>query len=135
MTTNQNAEPQETTTATKRVFLRASLNDPIEVVKIHENITDSAVPDCFEVVQRQLTYFGPKLWVETPDGEQYHLTAPGPNSEALLWERDGMERVQAAELTVEFGDDLPDAKICLQCNEEIRTSQHRTESFLGTCDR
>jgi hypothetical protein len=125
----------ETTTATKRVFLRATLDDPIEVVEIRDNITDSDVPEQFEVIQRQLTYFGPKLWVEAPDGEQYHLTVAGPNSEALLWERDGMERVKAAELAVEFGDELPDAKICLQCNEEIRTSQHRTESFLGTCDR
>lgn len=125
----------ETTTATKRVFLRATLDDPIEVVEIHQNITDSDVPELFEVVQRQLTYFGPKLWVETPSGEQYHLTVAGPNSEAILWERKDMERVQAAELAVEFGDDLPDAKICLQCNEEIRTSQHQTESFLGTCDR
>lgn len=126
----------ETKIETKQVFLRANNSDPIEIDDICELYRETELPDAVSVVQRQETYFGPKFTVESEQSKkQWKLTAPGPDREAIIWERDGMEWVQAAEVAVSIGEDLPQQKVCLQCGETITTSTHRTESFLGTCDR
>lgn len=130
------SEQEETSLSTKRVFLHVHNGDPIDVDEVVSKAPDRKFPKEFEVIHRQETYFGPKFTVEHPDGgEQYNLTVAGPNSEAILWQQSGFDWVEVAELTVSVGEDLPQQKICLHCGEPIKTSQHRTESFLGTCNR
>lgn len=124
----------ETSIETKQVFMRANVDDPVEITAIQNSFTEGTIPESLTVIHRQETYFGPKFTVEGPDN-QWLLTSPGPNSEALLWERQDMDWVQAAEVVVEIGEDLPQQKMCLHCGEPITTAEHRQASFLGTCDR
>lgn len=124
----------DTSIETKRVFLRANMDDPIEITTVRERYADCSLPESLTVVHRQETYFGPKFTVEDA-GEQWLLTSPGPKAEAILWHRVGMEWEHAAEVAVELGEGLPQQKICLECGEPVTTPEHRQASFLGTCDR
>ena len=124
----------DTSIETKRVFLRANMDDPIEITTVRESYTDRSLPTSLTVINRQETYFGPKFTVEGSQ-EQWLLTSPGPNTEAILWQRIDMEWTKAAEVSIEIGDDLPQVKVCLHCGESITTPEDRQASFLGTCDR
>lgn len=127
-------EKAKTTTETKRVFLRAERGDTVEIAETKNKFCDGTLPESVKIIQRQYTYHGPKFRVEGSD-EQYLLTSPGPDADGLLWKVDDMEWIRAAEVVVEFGDELPEYEICLHCGEPIKTTEHERESYLGTCDQ
>jgi len=119
------------------VFRRAENRDVINVVKIEQQFDDQEIPDEFRVVQRQETYFGPKMRLEEPSesrSEQFVLTAPADDKEGMLWRIDGMDWVRTTEIVVEFSEDLPQYDICPDCGEPIKNSRHETAAFLGTCN-
>lgn len=106
----------------KKVMMRAEQTDTICVGDLGEA----------EVVRRSLTYFGPKLRIETLDDDpkQYLLYAPGPNGGLQLATYDGepLERV-SAELV-----DTKQYDICLRCGEPLKTVEHRRLSVVGACE-
>ena len=106
----------DTSIETKRVFLRANMDDPIKITTVRESYTDRSLPETLTVVHRQETYFGPKFTVEEPksSGCSPHR---GPSPEAIFWQRIDMEWTKAAEVSIEIGDDLPQVKVCLHCGE------------------
>lgn len=125
----------QTSVETRRVFLRAETGDEIKIVKIRDRIDEYEIPDTLRVVQRQETYFGPKLRVEDQaSSEQFELTAPAQDVEGMMWRIEDMEWVRTGEVVVEFSGDLPQYDICLRCGDPIKTAEHETASFLGTCN-
>lgn len=123
----------------KTVMLRAERNDTIEITDTVARISDHApVPAAVTVVQRQHTYYGPKLLV-APGREdpRYQLTAPGPAADLLLWHRttdDGSDRwLQLAEVTAAVTDDQLQYTICSGCGEPIRTAEHERLARLDRC--
>ena len=124
----------KTSYSTKRVLMRAEHKDEIKIISESVSPRKSDTPDEALVVKRSLTYYGPKLRIESFDtGEQYLLTMPGPDSEAMLWElRDtGWEKL--AEVSLEFGDHIPNYDFCLHCNEPLSTVAHRRRAAIGDC--
>lgn len=94
------------------MFLRAQTGDPIHIREIKTTFQENEIPDVVSVIHRQQTYLGPKLRVEADKGdEQWKLTPPGPNSEAIIWKIQDMEWIQVAEVMLEMGDDLPQQKM------------------------
>lgn len=83
-----------------------------------------------EVVQRQLTYYGPKLRIQPEAGDrQYLLHAPGPSAELELTTPQGetVGRYPAAlEGTKKYD-------MCLHCGEPIKTVEHQRRSAIGAC--
>lgn len=134
-TQNPNTDT-ETTHSTKRVFMRAEHNDEIELHEISLLSTEGSIPKNAIIVKRNLTYYGPKLRIESlADSKQYLLTIPGPESEAILWELVESGWVQMAEVTLEFGESLPQYDMCLHCNEPLSTVSHRRRAAVGGCTR
>ena len=125
---------QQTTIETRRVFLRAERGDQLRVIDVIEEIDDEEIPTELTLVRRQMTYYGPKLRVEGED-EQYLLTSPGPDSQALLWHLEEFDWTRTAEVRVEFSGELPQYDICPACGEPISTMAHERRSLLGTCDK
>jgi hypothetical protein len=107
-------EPHEepvTNYDSKSVILRAERHDRIRVKNTVTNISPGqSIPDDLTVVKRTSTYFGPKLVMESA-GSNYLLTAPGPDSQLVLWHMsegpDGFrnEWAKLAEVTVAFEED------------------------------
>ncbi len=119
----------ETDPETKRAVLLAENEDTIRVDTLGE---------CM-VVQRHDTYYGPKLRIEPEDedeDDQYLLTAPGPQSELLLWEqdRDALKWQVQAEVTAELVD-WEQYDICEQCGNPLKTIRHRRRRAIGACTR
>lgn len=134
MATTSSQATSGTTTDTKRVFLRAERGDKLRVLDEIEVLTDIEYPSEFTVVQRQMTYYGPRLRVESED-EQYLLTSPGPDSQAMLWVHRDFDWRQALEVTLEFTGELPQYEICPACGETVSTMAHERRAILGTCDK
>lgn len=131
-----NKADKQTSHSTKSVFMRAEHGDGIVIRDTLQLDPEVEIPADFTVIERELTYFGPRLRVESINrAEQYLLTAPGPNSEAQLWEnkKKGWER--SGEVILDFADELPQYDICHYCNEPISTIEHRRRSVIGTCGR
>jgi len=135
--TEQPPEPKKKTDIhTRRVFRRAERNDPIIIEEIVERFEDKDIPEDFEVIRRQQTYFGQKFYIEVTEGtEQYKLTIQDMHTEAILWKQFNMEWNPIAEVIVKLGDDLPQYDICDHCGEPIKTATHEQASVIGNCDR
>lgn len=121
------------------VMLRAERHDKLKITSVKSRFrVPGEVPDTVKVVQRTDPYFGPKLALRT-DGSEYQLTAPGPDSELLLWSRredcHGQKGAweKLAEVTARFVEDLPSYEYCPQCDEPIKTLKHELQAEIGCC--
>lgn len=132
--TNSHDRRSETTHSTKRVFMRAEHGDKIEISDTVSNSSDESIPKTATVVKRDTTYYGPKLRIEDEDCcGQFLLTAPGPETEAVLWRLTDSDWQGIAEVCLRFADDLPKYDICPHCNEPLSTIAHRRRSVIGVC--
>lgn len=120
----------ETTPESKRVMLRAERKDTIA-------IEDGPIEEA-TVARRTDPYFGPKLLLHHEETGNWMLTAPGPQSQLMLWEavtnendfREGWEQwgeVRAGLLDTKQYD------ICSYCGEPIKTIDHERQSLFGAC--
>jgi hypothetical protein len=133
--TNRQDGLSETTHSTKRVFMRAEREDRIIITDVVENSGGENIPDTATVVQRNNTYYGPKLRIEAPDkSEQYLLTAPGPQTQAIFWCRSGSDWQEVAEVCLDFDGSVPQYDICLHCGEPLSTIAHQRRSVIGACE-
>jgi len=128
----QDSNDNRTTTDTKRVFLRANKGDEIKIVDIKQRFENKDIPESFKIVQRQETYYGPKIRVEGPS-EQWFLSSPARDLEGILWHIEEMDWVRTAEVELDFTGELPQYDICSYCGEPIKTTEHETAAYLGTC--
>lgn len=123
----------------KLVMIRAERHDRIAIGSIETQLrSDRSVPDSVTVVRRTDPYFGPKLLLD--DGtENYLLTAPGPDTQLLLWcsefADDGLRRgwQKLAEVTATFTDEQPQYDLCPMCGEPLKTLEHEREAAFGMC--
>ena len=131
--------PPATEYNSKMVMLRAERGDNIQIVDVLTRLTqDGDIPSETTVVKRTTPYFGPKL-VLTADDESYLLTAPGPDTQLLLWsgnylddgERYGWEKL--AEVTAQFADDQPQYDLCPECGQPMQTIEHERKAAVGRC--
>lgn len=126
----------ETSYPTERVLMRAEHKDEIKLHNASLSARKKNIPEEVIVVKRNLTYYGPKLRVESlDDGEQYFLTVPGPDSEAMLWELVDTGRQRMAEVSLEFSGSVPKYDFCLHCNEPLSTVAHRRRAAVGGCTK
>lgn len=135
------SEPGPPTTEydSKMVMLRAERGDMVQIVDVVTRLDrDEDVPSETTVVKRTTPYFGPKL-VLAADEESYLLTAPGPDTQLLLWvgnyldtdERYGWNKL--AEVTAQFADDQPQYDLCPECGQPIQTIEHERKAAVGRC--
>lgn len=124
----------KTNPETKRVLVRAERNDELKITAVVSNLEDINVPNSVKVVQRIMTYYGPKLRVEADD-EQYLVTAPGPNTQALLWRQKDSAWHKAAEVRLDFTGSLPEYDICPDCGEPLSTIAHERRAAIGACEK
>lgn len=111
----------------KRVMLRSERGDTIDI--------DG---DEYTVEERTDPYFGPKLKLSGPDGI-YMLTAPGPDTQLLLWEsivnddgfREGWRKLREVKAEI-VGTKKYD--ICQNCGEPIKNAQHQRLAVIGACE-
>lgn len=125
--------------SSKLVMLRAERGDKIQILNIEQRLqTGADIPSEATVAKRSDPYFGPKIVLSEAD-ESYLLTAPGPDTQLLLWianrtddgERDGWQKV--AEVTAQFVDDQPQYDLCPECGEPMQTIEHRRKASVGRC--
>lgn len=128
-----------TTYNSKMVMLRAERGDNIQIVDVITRIGQHRdIPSETTVIKRTSPYFGPKI-VLTDNDESYLLTAPGPDTQLLLWsgnylndgERYGWEKI--AEVTVQFADDQPQYDLCPECGQPMQTIEHERKAAVGRC--
>ena len=137
----RNAEPgpPETDYSSKMVMLRAERSDRIQIVDVVTRLQQSgSIPSEVTVQKRTTPYFGPKI--RLADGQDsYLLTAPGPDTQLLLWsgnyieegERYGWNKL--AEVTAQFADDQPQYDLCPECGEPMQTIEHQRRTAIGRC--
>lgn len=123
----------------KIVMLRSERHDTIEITDTRTEIQPGHhIPEHLEVVRRTSTYFGPKLLVQEA-GERYLLTAPGPETQLLLWAADtgpdGFRKkwIKIAEVTARFADERPQYDLCPICSEPLQTLEHEREAAFSVC--
>lgn len=131
--------PPDTEYNSKMVMLRAERHDEIHIVDIVTQIQQGKdVPSEAVVAKRSNPYFGPKLTLSA-NGQSYLLTAPGPDSQLLLWsgnylddgERYGWNKL--AEVTAQFADDQPAYDLCPECGQPMQTIEHQRKASVGRC--
>ena len=120
--------------ATKRVFMRAEHQDDLKITEKVRGFQEANIPDAATVVQRVMTYYGPRLRIEADD-EQFLVTAPGPDAQAFLWEQGDSGWEKVAEVCLDFSGSLPQYDICPDCGEPLSTLAHRRRSAIGTCQK
>lgn len=123
----------------KITMLRAERHDEITIEGV-VTVVDSTqkIPDSLRVQQRNSTYFGPKLKL-TNGLSDYMLTAPGPDSELLLWTaetdddgfRNGWQKL--AEVTTSFSGQQPQYDLCPYCGSPLKTLEHERKAAVGQC--
>lgn len=117
------------------MFIRAERKDELEVTEVAMRLDDTEIPDTLTVVQRLETYYGPKFRVEADDDEQYLLTIPGPDTQALFWRKEEYSWVKTAELRLEFTGELPQYEMCPACGDPLSTLTHERRAAIGACTR
>jgi hypothetical protein len=131
--------PPETEYDSKMVMLRAERGDSIQIMDVVTQFTQNTnIPSETTVIKRTTPYFGPKLVLST-DEENYLLTAPGPDTQLLLWagnylsdgERYGWDKL--AEVTAQFADDQPQYDLCPECGQPMQTIEHERKATVGRC--
>lgn len=131
-------EPGPTTEYESRKVMRcAERNDVIELLEIREHFNSHRIPGQYTVVERTSTYYGPELLLEA-EGMNWRLTAPGPDTQLLLWSEDVNDRgfrekwCRLAEVEVEISD-TSSYDICPSCGGRIRTEEHERLSKIDRC--
>ena len=123
----------------KEVMLRAERHDRLLTEAVHERFEAAvSVPDELSVTKRTNTYYGPELQLSS-DGRSWMLTAPGPDTDLLLWRSttsdgefiDGWSKI--AEVTMEFADEQPQYDLCPYCGDPLRTLEHERQAATGDC--
>lgn len=131
--------PPATEYESKMVMLRAERGDNIQITDVVTRLEQSGdIPSETKVIKRSNPYFGPKL-VLAVDEESYLLTAPGPDTQLLLWvgnyledgERYGWQKL--AEVTAQFADDQPQYDLCPECGQPMQTIEHERKAAVGRC--
>jgi NADH pyrophosphatase NudC (nudix superfamily) len=124
----------------KEVMLRAERADCILIKETKSLLADRDVPEKATVVQRNDTYFGPKLMLDTEIPSQaFHLTAPGPTSNLLLWDATVSEAgyrgdwMKLAKVSVEFASDQTRYRICPHCGDPLKTIEHERQAANRSC--
>jgi len=124
----------------KMVMLRGERHDRITIENTVQSLTSGAdVPEELSIIQRNNTYYGPKLKLST-GGQDYLLTAPGPDAHLLLWEsvtdRNGFRKSwrKIAEVTAQIADDVPQYDLCPYCGEPLKSLDHERKAAVGQCD-
>lgn len=137
-TKNEDPFP-ETEHLSKKVMIRGERGDSIAISDAIQNFDrGTEIPSEATIVRRTEPYFGPKLLLEHQNSN-YLLTAPGPDSQLLLWSsvinkngnRTGWKK--HAEVTVRFSENLPSYDHCPQCGEPLKTLKHEKQAELGCC--
>lgn len=123
----------------KMVMLRAERHDTIQILDVEVRFDHARdIPSEATVVKRTTPYFGPKLVLDAGE-EPFLLTAPGPESQLLLWtgqytgtgDREGWQKL--AEVTAQFADDQPQYDLCPECGEPLQTVEHERKAAIGRC--
>lgn len=118
---------------TKRVFLRADRSDEVDILP-PGSVEGGKPIDTVVIVERNLTYSGPRLRAESrEDGTIRLLTAPGPRSPAQVWVKTDSEWREGYIAELEFNGEVPHHDICLRCNEPLKTAEHRRRAAIGAC--
>lgn len=120
-------------------MIKATRDDVLRVTEIVEHLTPGVdVPTELTVIRRSQTYYGPKLET-TANNTNYLVTAPGPNTQLLLWRGIStpdnylVRWKQLAEIKADFTDNLPQYDICPDCGEPIKSVEHERLAAFGTC--
>jgi hypothetical protein len=123
----------------KTVMLRAERHDEISVTEVIDRIRQGGdIPSTTTVVRRTNPYFGPKLLLHA-ETTNYLLTAPGPNTQLLLW---GPQRTNSgnrkgwstiAEVTATLVDDQSQYDLCSECGDPIQTLEHERRAAVNRC--
>lgn len=131
--------PPTTDYGSKMVMLRAERGDNIQIVDVVTRLSQkSNIPSEATIVKRTTPYFGPKLVLSAGE-ESFLLTAPGPDTQLLLWcgnyldegDRYGWEKL--AEITAQFADDQPQYDLCPECGYPMQTIEHERKAAVGRC--
>lgn len=123
----------------RRTILRSERKDTIEISSVIQRFTQADIPDRVTVVERTETYYGPELLLEF-EGQNFLLTAPGPDTQLLLWSeitnergfRQAWERLAEIQTTI---DETPQYDLCNQCGSPIRSKEHERLSAIGHCPK
>lgn len=128
-----------TESESKSVMIKASYDDQICVEKVSSHLKPGfQVPQELSVKRRTETYYGPKLETKA-DGHSYLITAPGPNTQLLLWRalenEDGflIRWEQLAEIQARFSESMPQYDICPDCGEPIKSVEHERMAAFESC--
>ena len=132
-----------TSGSSKMVVLAGERKDLVEIGSIIERFRNGVVvPSEVTVLERESTYYGPKLLVHAqPDDvdRNYLITAPGPGSELMLWgaETDGENNrtgwYRLAEVKAQLAENQPSYEVCPQCKNAIQSIEHERMAALGMC--
>jgi len=128
-----------TENASRSVMLKASRDDQISVEKVASHLKpEFEIPQELCVVRRSETYYGPKLETEAGD-ECYLITAPGPNTQLLLWKGQTNNNgylvrwERLAEIQAKFSGNIPQYDVCIDCGEPIKSAEHERMAAFGPC--
>lgn len=125
----------------KNVMIAAERRDTIQISEIVDRfISNEELPREFSVIRRLSTFYGPELMLYTDRdrGQNYLLTAPGPDAYLILWKAQLDERnirksySAVAEVKAEF-DKESEYKICPDCGEPFATIVHEKAAAIGEC--
>lgn len=124
----------------RTVMLRAERGDQLEITQVVEALTNGRkVPASVTVQERIQRYYGPTLVATELSSEQYfRITAPGPDSNLLLWRSvqsntGDASWCRAAEITARFMNERPTYDICQECGEPIKTYEHARQALFDLC--
>lgn len=129
----------ETSFDSRKVVLRSERKDTIGITEVVERFRDQDVPESLIVLERIDTYYGPELTLFA-EGRNYMLTAPGPDTQLLLWAADVDDSnyrevwVRLAEVEAEICR-APQYELCEQCGSPVRSKEHARLSAIGRCPK
>jgi len=124
----------------KRVMLTAERRDEIAVETVINTFQNGVeIPEKVSVRQRTNTYYGPKLLTIDGSGIEYLLTAPGPDSQLILW-RENINGTgnrgswaRLAEIQATLTNNSSPYHLCHQCNQPLKSADHERLVAIGQC--
>lgn len=121
-------------------MLAGERQDAVEIDElVRELVEGFTPPDKLMIIQRTETYFGPKLHLIDDAGDEYLLTAPGPDMDLCLWgsvtNDDGFKEYweKRAEVRASLSEDQEGYHICPYCSKPLKTAEHERLAALGRC--
>lgn len=125
----------------KNVMIAAERRDTIHISEFIDRFnSNEELPREFSVIRRLSTFYGPELMLYTDldGGQNYLLTAPGPDAYLILWKAQLDERnirksySAVAEVKAEL-DKESAYEICPDCGEPFATIEHERAAAIGEC--